>query len=107
MLAELPCESAVLDLNWTIERRISERTWGRIHHLRVEVTPERVIVRGAAASYYLKQLAVAAVSETLAMAMISLAVEVDIRVGPSAAGRAASYTSQWEPCCSTWSDEHA
>jgi carbon storage regulator len=44
---------------------IAERTGGRIHSLRVEAANGRVIVHGRAASYYARQLALAAVSQAL------------------------------------------
>jgi len=71
-----------MDFNWTIERQIMQRTWGRIRQLRVTATSERVCISGTASSYYLKQLALAAVTEALAAAAISPIVEVDIQVGP-------------------------
>lgn len=52
-----------LGLEETIEREIARRTWSRVHSLRVEVQPGRVTVRGWTPSYYIKQLALAAVQE--------------------------------------------
>jgi hypothetical protein len=83
MLAELRTSPVCKDLNWTIERQIVRRTWGQIHSLRVDATAERVVVAGSAPSYYLKQLAVAAVSESLAAASLFPVVDVDIQVASS------------------------
>ena len=69
------------DLAHSLERQIRQRTWGRIHQLAVEVTPERLVVHGCTPSYYVKQLAIQAVLETLAPE--SPVVEVDIQVGPA------------------------
>ena len=40
-----------------IERQVMLRTWGRIQALEVEVSENRVIVRGRAPSYHVEQLA--------------------------------------------------
>ena len=40
-----------------IEHRILQRTWGRVHRLKVDVDGERVVVSGCASCYYVKQLA--------------------------------------------------
>jgi len=40
-----------------LERQIQSRTGRRIRNLAIELDPERVILRGQASSYYLKQLA--------------------------------------------------
>jgi hypothetical protein len=48
-----------------IERQIVQRTWGRVHRLRVEVKDDRVVVHGCTSSYYLKQLALEGVRDVL------------------------------------------
>jgi hypothetical protein len=45
-------------LEQTLERRITERTWGRIRRLQVAVEEERVLIQGFTESYYAKQLAI-------------------------------------------------
>ena len=51
------------ELDEVLERRILQRTWGRIHQLQVERQGEQVTVRGYCPSYYIKQLALLAVQE--------------------------------------------
>ncbi len=63
-----PCESRrtpAEGLEQAVHRRIAQRTWGRVRQLHVEVDAQRVIVRGSCPTYYLKQLALAAVQEAL------------------------------------------
>jgi hypothetical protein len=64
--AERPRPSAELEL--AIKHEIGQRTGGRIHALEVEVIDDRVVVRGCAANYYLKQLAIQAVLDVLGSA---------------------------------------
>lgn len=80
MQADNNAENLCADLTWRLERLIVRRTWGRIRGLRVDATPERVVVAGSAPSYYLKQLVLAAVSESLAGTPLCPAVAVDIQV---------------------------
>jgi len=47
----------------TIERHIAQRTFGRLRQLAIEVSGDRVTVRGRAPSYYVKQLAIQACLE--------------------------------------------
>src|SRR5437899_234470 len=65
------------ELEEDLERRIVERTWGRIHRLQVERKGDQVIVRGCSPSYYVKQLALLAVQE---MGQ-AVPVHFDIQVG--------------------------
>jgi hypothetical protein len=53
------------DLAGSIEGQILKRTWGRVHHLRVEENADRLTIRGSAPSYYVKQLAIQAVLDVL------------------------------------------
>jgi hypothetical protein len=53
-------QSPVVELEQTVERRIIERTNGRIRQLHVRRWGGRLIVRGRAPSYYTKQLAIQA-----------------------------------------------
>jgi hypothetical protein len=62
-----------------VRRRIAQRTWGRLRQLYLEVDEQRVLIRGSSPTYYLKQLALAAVQEVLP----TMAVELDIRVAQS------------------------
>jgi len=68
--------SATEVLEEAVRRRIAQRTWGRLRQPLVKVGTHRVIVRGSSPTYYLKQLALAAVQEALPGA----AVELDIQV---------------------------
>lgn len=63
-------------LEQAVRRRIAQRTWGRLCRLEVEVDARRVLVRGNSPTYYLKQLALAAVQE----AFPATPVEFDIVV---------------------------
>ncbi|MBI1917263.1 MAG: hypothetical protein HYS12_21395 [Planctomycetes bacterium] len=60
----------------TLERQIDQRTWHRVRRLRVDADTDRLVVHGLAPSYYVKQLALAAVGEVTAAGL----VEVDIQV---------------------------
>jgi hypothetical protein len=48
-----------------LERHVLERTGHRIRDLQVEQEPERVVLHGQAASYYVKQLAQSGVRDLL------------------------------------------
>jgi hypothetical protein len=67
-------------LEHSIERQIVQRTWGRIHGLSVEATPDRVIIHGHTSSYYIKQLALEGALEALE-SNDTARVELDIDVG--------------------------
>jgi len=69
------------ELSRALEREIVQRTWGRIHRLRVERVNERWIVQGWTSSYYVKQLAWLAVHDVLEATGLSFNCEVDIEVG--------------------------
>jgi hypothetical protein len=66
-----------------IERHISERTWGRVDQLAVEVIDGQVRVRGRTRTYYLKQLAIQACLEVLGTPS-PVGLEVDIEVTDAA-----------------------
>ena len=65
------------ELDEDLERRIVQRTWGRIHQLQIERQGDQVIVRGYSPSYYIKQLALLAIQETAE----PVSVQFDIQVG--------------------------
>jgi hypothetical protein len=79
----MPAQQVLLasdvDVQLALERQIIQRTWGRIHRLVVELTADRAVIRGWTSSYYVKQLALAAVREVVE----ALPVELDIQVGGS------------------------
>ena len=62
----------------TIKHRIVERTGGRIRLLRVEVTGNRVIIGGSAASYYLRQLALRGARDVLGSAANDIELNVEV-----------------------------
>jgi hypothetical protein len=64
-----------------IERSIQERTWRRVDGLRVEIGGNRVTIHGATQSYYVKQLAIQAVFESI-RSSDGRTVIVDIDVNP-------------------------
>jgi hypothetical protein len=80
MNANNPTEMDCATLEQTIERQILQRTWGFLHHIRVEVRENRVVVHGYTSRYYHKQLAIQAALEAL-RPHNALPVELDIVVG--------------------------
>jgi hypothetical protein len=60
-----------------LERRVHVRTGRRVRNLAVEVRPERIILRGHAASYYVKQLAQHSVRDLLPHAPLENSIAVD------------------------------
>ncbi len=67
-------------LERAIEHQIVQRTWGRVQALEVEVTDNRVVVRGRAPSYYVEQLALQAVLDVIESAG-AMRIELNIQVG--------------------------
>jgi hypothetical protein len=89
------CEMATAEaLEQAVCRRIAQQTWGRLRQLRVAVDARRVIVRGSSPTYYLKQLALAAVQEVLPATSVELDIQVTKAEPPpvSPATRQASLT---------------
>ena len=52
-------------LRQELETQVKARTGRRVQNLQVELLPERVIVRGRAPSYHIKQLALLGVRDVL------------------------------------------
>lgn len=70
-------------LTEVLEDRIQWRTSGRIRRLCIVAGTDRVLVQGSTSSYYLKQLALAAILEVIG-STAALPVTLDIHVtGPS------------------------
>jgi hypothetical protein len=65
------------ELEEAVERQITQRTWGRVHHLLVEQRSDRVVIHGHSPTYYVKQLALSAAQEVCP----TVPVELDIQVG--------------------------
>jgi hypothetical protein len=70
-----------MSLDQAVESQIQRRTWGQIHHLRVAVQDDCVVVQGSAPTYYAKQLALSAVREVVPSLPVRLEVQVG-RAGP-------------------------
>jgi hypothetical protein len=69
------------DLKQLIERQIVERTGGRIQELAVAVSGDRVLIRGRAATFHLKQLAIQGVIDAIGSCVASqLQLEVQVSV---------------------------
>lgn len=66
------------DLQGILERRITERTWGRVHRLQVAVLDGRVRVSGYAPSYNAMQLALQAVLDVLGSASRKIELDIDV-----------------------------
>jgi hypothetical protein len=72
-------EAVIKELEQAIKRRIEHRTGGRIQMLEVEVVGDRVIVRGRASCYYLKQLALRGVLDVIDVAG-AMRIELNVNV---------------------------
>ena len=57
--------SHFLNLRTELETRVLARTGRRVRNLHIELSPERVILRGQAATFHVKQLAQHGVREVL------------------------------------------
>lgn len=60
-----------------VRERVVNRTGRRVRDLRVEVGPGRVTLRGRAASFYVKQLALQGAREAVPGARLENAIVVD------------------------------
>jgi hypothetical protein len=73
-------ESRFKTFEQIIRHAIANRTRGRIRSLEVSVSDERIIIRGRAPSFYLKQLALRGVLDVMDLSNtvgVNLAVEVE------------------------------
>jgi hypothetical protein len=75
-----PIGGGTEELETRIERQIVLATWGRIHNLQVQVTADKIIVRGRTPSHYVKQLVLQAVLDVLGPTA-TIPVELNIQVG--------------------------
>jgi hypothetical protein len=64
-------------LHSLLERHIQIRTGRRVRNLAIELLSEAVILRGSAATYYIKQLAQHGVRDVLPQARLENAIVVD------------------------------
>jgi hypothetical protein len=69
--------SLSLQLRRDLERRVQARTGRRVRNLTVELLPERVVLRGCAGSYHVKQLAQHGVRDVLPNIRLDNAIVVD------------------------------
>jgi hypothetical protein len=60
-----------------LERQVLSRTGRRIRDLAVELHPERIVLRGSAQSYYVKQLAQHGVRDMLPHVRLENAIVVE------------------------------
>jgi hypothetical protein len=65
------------ELEHELEHHISRRTGRRVRNLRVELRPERVVLRGQATNYHVKQLAQHGVRELLPHVSLENVIIVD------------------------------
>jgi hypothetical protein len=68
------------DLKQAVKQRIVQRTAGRILGLEVDVTADRVEIRGRAANFHLKQLAIQAVLEEVGSWGDTQQVVIDVQI---------------------------
>jgi hypothetical protein len=65
-----------------LERRITERTWGRIRRLRVDVADDRVLIHGFTQSSCAKQLAIQGALDVLGpMRPRELVLDIEVGAG--------------------------
>lgn len=64
-------------LQCELERQVQTRTGRRIQNLAIELRPERVVLRGRAPTYYLKQLAQHGIRDVLPHVSLENAIIVE------------------------------
>jgi hypothetical protein len=64
-------------LQQELERRVQNRTGRRVRNLAIELSPERVVLRGLAATYHVKQLAQHGIRDVLPQVRLENAIVVD------------------------------
>ena len=65
-------------LEGELVRRVLDRTGRRVRHLAIELHPERIILRGQAATYYVKQLAQHGIRDLLPHVSLENTIVVDL-----------------------------
>lgn len=78
-------ESPTLQLQSELEQRVLTRTSRRVRDLVVEVTAQRVVLRGRVTSYYVKQLAQHGIRELLPRTDVDNSIAVDMGMLTAAA----------------------
>lgn len=66
-----------LELQYELENRVQARTGRRIRDLRIELQSDGIILRGHAATYYIKQLAQQSIRDVLPQVGLHNAIVVD------------------------------
>ncbi len=69
--------AAAPNLKIELEQQVRVRTGRRIRDLMIELSPERVVLRGRASTYYLKQLAQHSIRDLLPQALLQNAIVVE------------------------------
>jgi hypothetical protein len=69
--------SSVPHLQQELERQVSLRTGRRVRNLTVELEPERIVLRGQATTYHVKQLAQHGILEMLPDACLENGIVVE------------------------------
>lgn len=67
----------MLQLQSDLERQVRMRTGRRVRNLSIELSPERVVLRGQSSSYYVKQLAQHGVREVLPKICLENVIDVE------------------------------
>jgi hypothetical protein len=70
------------DLEQAIKHQIVQRTGRRIQGLKVEVSDDRLLIRGRAASFHLKQLAIQGVMDVIG-SRVATQLQVEVQVSGS------------------------
>ena len=65
------------EIQQELEQRVLARTGRRVRDLAIELSPERIVLRGHAATYYVKQLAQHGVRDVLPQVRLENAIVVD------------------------------
>jgi hypothetical protein len=86
-------EPSLADLELAIQHRINQRTAGRIHALEVDLVADRIEIRGRAASFYLKQLAIQGVLEEANSSGIAQHFEIDVKIAVISTDAVAAFES--------------
>ena len=68
-------------LQHELEHRVQARTGRRVRNLAIELRPERVVLRGRASTYYVKQLAQHGIRDLLPQVDLENAITVEGTIG--------------------------
>jgi hypothetical protein len=65
-------------LQLELEQRVQARTGRRVRQLAIELSPERIVLRGVAGSYHVKQLAQCGIRDVLPQVRLENAIVVEM-----------------------------